>query len=145
MSRLDELLEKQSDPETLPLCYRLCSHGTAETLTLEWRSGKRHLLQWSRFSELILDGGVLSLFFGDREVIFRGVNLTHLWVPVKEAKLRRVWELPQGKEPPQNPNTTAVLEIEVRRGDFWPSFVEDACPSTGLRKNISPRLHPKVH
>lgn len=144
MSTLDELLERRRAGEAVPVCHSLTKYKKTETLTLEWRSGKRHLLQWSRFTELIFEGGTLSLIFADREVILRGVNLAQLWIPIKNTELQRVWEFPTGSEPPQDPNATVVFEIEVRRGDSWPGAVDDISLSKGTCGVIPPRIRPRV-
>lgn len=124
-------------------CHTISHSGVAPILSLEWRSGKTHLLPWGRFSEAVFVEGVLSVFFGDKEIAFHGLNLKGLLPRIAAGNLEKVWELPSDYEPPADSNVVFVFEIEIRRIDSWSDGPALTLNASTPCETISPRMRPK--
>ena len=123
---LKESIAKRHAEEGYVPCYT--SGSRAQMLTLEWRSGKRRVLPWARLIDATLEDGELLLSFGEREVIFRGLNLGDLLNFVAERSLEKVWELPSDYQPSAKLGRPCVNEIEVR--DSEPAHFHGSVPVT---------------
>lgn len=93
-------------------CYLSDAH--ARVLALEWRTGKRRILSWSRFNEASLEDGELVLFFVGREVVIHGLNLGELADAIEENRLSKIWEQRADYRPPVDVELACVSEIELR-------------------------------
>jgi hypothetical protein len=108
-------------------CYLSDAH--ARVLALEWRTGKRRILSWSRFNEAALEDGELVLSFIERDVVIHGLNLGELVDAIEESRLAKIWEHHAGYRPPSATECVTVSEIEIRDsnfevGDELPGFTE---------------------
>lgn len=96
-------------------CYLCDAH--ARVLALEWRTGKRRMLSWSRFNEAWLEDGELILSFVGREVVIHGLNLGELADAIEESRLAKIWEQPADYRPPPAVEGACVTAIEIRNSD----------------------------
>lgn len=98
------------------------SDKNARVLALEWRTGKRRILSWSRFSEATLEDGELLLSFIGREVTIHGLNLAELADAIEESRLAKIWENRADYRPPMNTKYVSVSAIEIRDSDSEATF-----------------------
>lgn len=96
-------------------CYLSDAH--ARVLALEWRTGKRRILSWSRFNEAALEDGELVLSFVGREVVIHGLNLGELADAIEESRLSKIWEQRAEYRPPLDAACACVSAIEIRCTD----------------------------
>ncbi len=110
---LKEEIEKRHAAEGYVPCHE--ANSNARMLTLEWRSGKRRGLPWARLIDATPEDGELLLSFGEREVIFHGLNLGDLLNVVAERRLEKVWERPSGSTSPADLKPSAEKSVPDKR------------------------------
>jgi hypothetical protein len=113
-------------------CYLSNEH--ARVLALEWRTGKRRILSWSRFNEAALEDGDLLLSFVGREVVIHGLNLGELADAIEESRLAKIWEQRAEYRPPVDAGCACVSTIEIRDSNF-----EDDGMLPGFEKGAGPK------
>lgn len=111
----ESMARRRSKEKGHESCYLSDAH--ARVLALEWRTGKRRILSWSRFNEAWLEDGELVLSFVGREVVIHGLNLGELADAIEESRLAKIWEHCADYRPPPEAESAYVSAIEIREPD----------------------------
>ena len=117
------------------------SDVSARVLALEWRTGKRRILSWSRFNEATLEDGELTLSFVGREVVIHGLNLGELADAIEESRLAKIWEQRADYRPPVDAGCACVSTIEIRDSGsedegMLPGFAEEGRPKWANKMRV---------